>query len=189
MHEGTLKLREAKLGPDHPDTLLSLNALAFAYEASGRRADGESLRREALARRRKTDKPGSLLLAGDLAMLGANLLSQARWSEAEPVLRESLATRETATPDDWSRFDTASQLGGALLGQGRFADAEPLVVNGYEGLKAREPKIPPRSRIWLTEAAIRLVRLYEAWGKPDQAAAWKARLGLSDLPADVFARP
>ena len=34
-----------------------------------------------------------------------------------------------------------------------------------------------------------MVRLYEAWGKPEQAAAWKAKLGLPDLPADVFARP
>ncbi len=35
----------------------------------------------------------------------------------------------------------------------------------------------------------RVVRLFEEWDKPDRAAAWKARLGMSDLPADVFARP
>jgi hypothetical protein len=34
-----------------------------------------------------------------------------------------------------------------------------------------------------------VVRLYEHWGKLDQAAAWKAKLGLPDLPADTFARP
>jgi len=33
------------------------------------------------------------------------------------------------------------------------------------------------------------VRLYEAWGKPEQAAMWKERLGMADLPADLFARP
>jgi hypothetical protein len=33
------------------------------------------------------------------------------------------------------------------------------------------------------------VRLYEGWGKADQATAWKARLGLADLPQDVFTRP
>ena len=26
-------------------------------------------------------------------------------------------------------------------------------------------------------------------GQPGKAAAWKAKLGLADLPADVFARP
>ena len=92
-------------------------------------------------------------------------------------------------PDDWSRFNTMSQLGGSLLGQGRYAEAEPLVVPGYEGMKAREAKIPAPGKPRLAEAAVRVVRLYEAWGKPEQAAAWKAKLGLTDLPADVFARP
>jgi hypothetical protein len=82
-----------------------------------------------------------------------------------------------------------SLLGGSLLGQGRYAEAEPLVVAGFEGMKAREARlaIPARSR--LLEAAERVVRLYEEWNQPDQAAAWKAKLGLLDLPADVFARP
>jgi hypothetical protein len=34
-----------------------------------------------------------------------------------------------------------------------------------------------------------LVRFYEAWGKPKEARAWALKLGLADLPADVFARP
>jgi hypothetical protein len=46
--------------------------------------------------------------------------------------------------------------------------------------------IPPQGKPRLPEAAERVIRLYEAWGKPEQAAAWKARLGLADLPADVF---
>jgi hypothetical protein len=41
----------------------------------------------------------------------------------------------------------------------------------------------------LAQARDRIIRLYEAWDKPEQAAAWKARLGMRDLPADVFARP
>ena len=44
-------------------------------------------------------------------------------------------------------------------------------------------------KIRLHEGAEQVVRLYEAWGKPEEATAWKARLGLTDLPADVFARP
>jgi hypothetical protein len=39
----------------------------------------------------------------------------------------------------------------------------------------------------LAEAAERIVRLYEAWDKPDAAAAWKRKLGLADLPDEVFA--
>ena len=32
----TLRLKEAKLGPDHPDTLASRNNLSIAYRATGR---------------------------------------------------------------------------------------------------------------------------------------------------------
>ncbi len=34
MHEATLKSLESKLGPDHPDTLISRNNLAAAYATS-----------------------------------------------------------------------------------------------------------------------------------------------------------
>jgi hypothetical protein len=80
-------------------------------------------------------------------------------------------------------------LGEVMLGQKRYAEAEPLIVAGYEGMKARESEIPPPSRPLLPEAAARVIRFYEAWGKPEQAAEWKIKLGLRDLPADVFARP
>jgi tRNA A-37 threonylcarbamoyl transferase component Bud32 len=124
-----------------------------------------------------------------LSMLGLTLLKQAKWSEAEPLLRECLAIREKTIPDAWSRFNTMSQLGGALLGQGRYAEAESLILTGYEGMKARQGKISPAGRPRLPEAAERVLRLYDEWNKPDQAVAWKTKLGLLDLPASVFAPP
>src|SRR5262249_26433634 len=97
-------------------------------------------------------------------------------AEAEPVLRESLAIREKLQPDEWTTFNTRSLLGGSLLGQKKYADAEPLIVAGYEGMKAREAKIPPPGKPRFTEAAERVVRLYEEWGKKDKAAEWRTRL-------------
>jgi eukaryotic-like serine/threonine-protein kinase len=82
-----------------------------------------------------------------------------------------------------------SQLGGVLAVQGKFTQAESLVARGYEGMKARAAKIPAQGKPRLLEAADRVVRLYEGWGKPEEAAEWKSKLGLVDLPADVFARP
>ena len=164
LHEATLKLMESKLGPDHPHTLASRNNLAVAYELLGRWAAAELRATRSLARRRKTTKPDSPFLAGDLAALGTNLLEQAKWSEAEPVLRECLAIRDKAIPDDWRRFNAMSVLGGALLGQGKYAEAEPLIVPGYEGMKARAMRIPAPATPRLPQAAERVVRLYEAWG-------------------------
>ena len=71
--------------------------------------------RDTLARRRKTDKPDSPLLAGDLAQLGRNLLKQS--SDGRRPSRccaSRLAIREKATPDDWGRYDAMSLLGGSL---------------------------------------------------------------------------
>jgi serine/threonine protein kinase/tetratricopeptide (TPR) repeat protein len=184
----TLVLSESRFGPDHSVTLGSRNSLALAYESLGRWSDAERLRREALARR-KGDQTDDYLEAADLAALGRNLLTQSRWSEAEPLLRECLAIRAKPALDDWRRFGAMSLLGQALTGQGRYAEAEPLIVEGCEGLKARESRIPVPERPRLREAAVRVIRLYEAWGRPAQATAWKDKLAMRDLPAEVFARP
>jgi hypothetical protein len=105
-----------------------------------------------------------------------SLIQQGKWTEAEPVLRESLAIRERNEPDEWTTFSSRSMLGGSLLGQKKYIEAEPLIVSGYEGLKDREARIPPSWKPCLTEAAKRVVKLYEDWGKPDKAAEWRARL-------------
>jgi serine/threonine-protein kinase len=189
LFEATLELLEVKLGPDHLHTLSCRGALASAHESLSRWVEAERLRRDVLARRRKIDKPDNPLLADALALLGRNLLEQSRWSEAESLFREALAIREQATPDDWSRYNMVSLLGGALLGQDRYADAEPLVGAGYEGMKRREARMPVPERSRLREAAERILRLYERWNQADQVTAWKAKLGLRDLPAEVFAQP
>jgi hypothetical protein len=115
-------------------------------------------------------------LTGVQAALGQSLLRRGRHAEAEPVLRECLTVREMVQPDSWLRFNTMSLLGGALLGQGKHAEAEPLLLRGYEGMKEREAAIPAVRAQRLPEAVERIVRLYEATGRPGEAAAWRARL-------------
>jgi non-specific serine/threonine protein kinase/serine/threonine-protein kinase len=176
----------SKLGPDHPVTFMGRSNLVRAYETLGRWADAEPLRREVLAYSRKGSRPEDTKIAPELAGLGRNLLRQSRWSEAEPVLREALDGFTRAAADDWPRFFTMGLLGRALLGEGRCDEAEPLIVKGYEGMRDRARQIPGESASHLAEAAGRVVELYESWGKPAQAASWKAKLGLADLPADPF---
>ena len=132
--------------------------------------------------RRKQIKPDDPAFAGELAVASLKLLACERYKDAESYLRECLTIRAKTEPDAWTTFNTQSMLGGALLGQKKYAEAEPLILQGYEGMKAREAKVPPPARERLTEAAQRIVQLYEAWGKPDQAAAWRAKLGIAPLP-------
>jgi serine/threonine protein kinase/tetratricopeptide (TPR) repeat protein len=189
LFERTLAARAAKQGADHPRTLTTRYDLAGAYAARGETARAEAMLRDVLVARRKTLGAGHPEVAETLSALGANLLGQRKWAEAEPLLREALAIRDTKRPDDWSRFETRSLLGASLIGREKYAEAEPLLLSGYEGMRARESRIPAPSKIRLTEANERVARLYEAWGQPEKATAWRAKAGRLDLPADVFSRP
>jgi hypothetical protein len=71
-------------------------------------------------------------------------------------------------------------LGGNRLGQTKYAEAEPLLLSGYEGMKQREIKIPLEGKPRLRETLQRVVQLYEATNRPDQAAGWKRKLAEFD---------
>ena len=65
-----------------------------------------------------------------------------------------------------ARFEAISLLGGAIFGQSRYAEAEPLLVQGYEGMKVREAKIPSESTLRLGEAMVQLIALSGAGASP-----------------------
>jgi serine/threonine protein kinase/lipopolysaccharide biosynthesis regulator YciM len=163
-----------KLGLTHPWTQGFMNNLADCYTQMKEPAKGEPLLRELAAAIKEKAGAESRAYAVQLAALGTNLLQQSRFTDAEAVLRECLAIREKEQPDDWSTFNAKSMLGASLVGQKHYAAAEPLLVQGYEGLQQRRDKVPPKSKVNLTEALGRLVQLYDAWGKPDQATKWQA---------------
>ncbi len=169
--------------PDRTLTGKLTRDLALLLDRTGQPAKAEPLFRELLDHQRAEHPAGDPALANALAALGTNLLTQRKWAEAEPVIRECLAIREKALADEWSRFNAMSLLGGSLAGQKKYVEAEPLVLAGYDGLKAREAKIPAAGNRRLPEAAERIVQLYESWGKKDKAAKWRTDLAKpSDEP-------
>jgi tetratricopeptide (TPR) repeat protein len=173
--------RAAKVLPvGHDVRDFGRSAGAETYAGAGRHDRAEPLLREAadlVKLRAGADAPA---YAGQLAMLGLNLLHQRKWADAEPVLRECLAIRDKKQAGTWTTFNTRSMLGGALLGRKKYAEAEPLLLEGYEGMKQRAAKIPePHRKARLSEALERLVRLYDAWGKPAEAAKWRKELETS----------
>jgi tetratricopeptide (TPR) repeat protein len=128
-----LALREAILGHDHADTILSRNRLAVAYRLAGQPDEASRL---------YDRSPETPAHAAALAVQGSVLLGQKKPAESELKLRECVAIRKRIQPEEWATFDAMSLLGEALLGQKKYAEAEPLLVDGYEGLKRREARIP-----------------------------------------------
>jgi hypothetical protein len=50
------------------------------------------------------------------------------------------------------------------------------LLSGYEGMKQREGTIPSQDKLRLTSALRGLVKLYEDWGKKDEATKWRKEL-------------
>ena len=154
----------------------TINNLAFNYRAAGQLDRAEPLLREVLAVRLKKEGPDTINTATALHSLAYVLLDQRNHAEAETVLRHCVAIRGLKLPDDWLTFSARSMLGDALLGQKKYAEAEPLLLQGYEGMKQRWAKIPAGERARFAEALERLVRLYNDWGKNDEADKWSKKL-------------
>ena len=181
-----LERRKASSGPDHPETLWGMNNLASTYALAGELGQSEILYRDLRERLRKGTGPkgDADLVPYAASGLGATLLKESQYVEAESIVRECLAICEKTQPDAWTTFFTKSLLGGSLLGQKKYADAEPLLLAGYEGMKQREKKIPIQGKFCLTEAVERLVQLYDAWGQKEKADEWRMK-----LPVTKSAKP
>jgi serine/threonine protein kinase/tetratricopeptide (TPR) repeat protein len=187
--EETVKLRRAKLGPEHWRTLQSMRDLAKAYGDRHDLLKEERLLREMLGLQRKALGMEWPALGFTPLNLGKNLLKQQKHGDAEPVLREWLANRVQNDPDHPTTFNAKSLLGDALLGQKKYTEAEPLLIEGYEGLKQRESKIPAIGKLRMTETLERLVQLYEAWDNADEAAKWRAELAARKAPSKDGKKP
>jgi serine/threonine protein kinase len=176
LHERALQQMEANLGPDHPNTVKSRNHLASAYDRAGQYSKAEPLYRTSLEQTRRRFDVEHIETASQFALLGSNLLHQHKYADAEPLLRESLQVRDAKQPDAWKTFYTRSLLGGALVGQKKYADAEPLLLSGYRGMKKRQVTILPQDKLRLSESLERLIQLYEATGKEDEAEKGRQEL-------------
>jgi serine/threonine protein kinase len=176
--EETLKVFKSRTpGPQQSEALADLmQELASDYHDLGRVRDALPLLEESISLLKVASGPdhNRMLIAMDNLTNGH--LALENWLEAEKVARECLKFREKQRSGDWPRFHTRSQLGAALAGRGKYEEAEPLLIEGYQGLKANEAKIPATERNILSAAAARIVPLYRVWGKQDKAEAWAARL-------------
>jgi len=147
-----------------------------AYAKAEDRAQAIALIREHVPIARKQLPARSAELGNLLATLSSDLLDLGAFAEAEPFLRECLEIRAKLAPNAWNTSNAKSMLGAALLGQKKYADAEPLLVAGYEGLKRTEKTMPPGAKTRINEALTRLVHLYEATGKKEEAVKWQKEL-------------
>ena len=135
---------------------------------------------------RRINLKGNSTIDSGLVRLGAILVQQDKFVEAEPLLRECLDIRQEELPKRHRLIPYAmSILGASLAGQRKFAEAEPLLLNGFTGMAGAPDTSETRKR----KALERLVKLYESWhavepdaGYDGMAVEWRAKPPQDTLP-------
>ena len=177
--------RARALGPNHSSTLATASNLATILECSGLSEEAQSLRRDTVERYRAAGQPHPALEA-ELVLLARNMVRQGKTDTAWPIAAEALSLSERASPAAWPRYEAMTLLAVVQAGRRQFAEAEPLAIGGYEGLAERQTQLPTLLKSLVQEAARNATSLYDAWGRYDDAAAWRNRLKLPELPSNPF---
>jgi tetratricopeptide (TPR) repeat protein len=167
----SLVMRERLLGANHPDTARSLYALAGLQQAHGNPEGAIESCRRILALRGEVLPDAHPMVAAALHIQGLSQLDLGRPEQAEQSLREALDLRRQALPDGhWLIASSECALGASLTAQGRYPEAEVLLLESHRDLAAARGPTHERT----LDARKRLAALYDAWGRPDQADAWRA---------------
>ena len=162
---------ERRRGGQRPTFAIALDNLANALLEQRKFREAEPLEREALEMRRQVYGAEDHHVAYSQVTLGSILASTGRSQEAEATLREAIACLRRVFPKGhYATSQALSLLGGCLLDQARYAEAEPPLLEADADLRSRRG-VEEKERRAVRE---RLVRLYQAWGKPQQAARFQA---------------
>jgi serine/threonine protein kinase/tetratricopeptide (TPR) repeat protein len=167
-----------KLRFEHAYADLILSAMALCLEESNQVDQAIASRRKCLLVIERKFGRESVDYAEELIRIASDLLQQKKPADAEPGLRQALAILEER-PSAGEKLYAQLLLGAALADQERYADAEPLLLEAYRGMKSfsadhkGKGALPWRRRL---DALKRLVQLYDAWKKPDEAAKWRSEL-------------
>lgn len=128
-----MRLWEGRLGPDHPDTLKTVNNLGQSLMNLGRVEEAEPLYRRALAARLRVlgeHDPFTLVSMNNLAML---LRARREFAEAESLLRRTFAAQEKVHgPRHKHTLTTKANLGSVLIALDRPGEALALHREVYE---------------------------------------------------------
>ena len=130
------------------------DALGGIYQQLGNLPQAETLLTEALAARRTLSGPASDDVAVSLVSLARLRVAQAKFDDAERLVREALAIRQArASGDTPARSDTSTALGEVLVEKGDYP-AAIAVLEAVAAARAAEGDTPEHASTlrWLVNA-------------------------------------
>jgi tetratricopeptide (TPR) repeat protein len=165
----SLDMSRKELGPDHPEVGGRAAGLAYWLIEEGEYAEAGELVDEAISIRRKALGPQHPQVAGTITIKATLMLATGRFKEAYELAEMARSLLAASMPaGSWQVAAAMNVEGAALMRLDRFAEAEPMLVGSQEGLKSAPiPNLADRGRL-------RLIELYQRWGKPDQVQKLRA---------------
>jgi tetratricopeptide (TPR) repeat protein len=155
--------------------------LAVAYWRNGDRQRAIQLLREAQELPRPRATLERRMAEGALVQY---LKEMGDLPAVEKVLREVLSQRQRAWPKGHPEIAAAQiNLGGFLTERKQHDEAEPLLLVAYQSLKTHSQADSPSLKRRRVEIVERLVQLYVAWGRNEDAAKWRKELGATKAAA------
>lgn len=166
LFQQAIALRERVIGPDDPDTLLSLYGLGKSYRASGKYELAEGVLQRVYAVQERVLGADHEETAKSLDSLALLYWIEGKYALAEPLLQRVLAIRERVLgPDHLTTSNSLNNLAMLFGSLGKYALAEPLF---QRALRIREQALGPEH---LDTAHIlnNLANLYHAEGNDTDA--------------------
>jgi len=158
--------RERVLGPEHPETLISVNNLAGLFRAQGRYDEAEPLYKRALAAKERVLGPEHFDTLVSVHSLATLFKLQGRYSEAELLYKRAVEGSERAIgPEHPHTLISVNALADLFIEQGRYDEAEPLYTRALAG---RERVLGPEHPDTL-ESVNNLADLFNSQGRYDEA--------------------
>ncbi|MGD8451971.1 MAG: serine/threonine-protein kinase [Phycisphaerae bacterium] len=167
-----LAVRRSALG-EHPTVYAAVSNLAMLLRDKGDLVEAERLAQEALTGFRQIVGPENRQTFVAWNNLASLMVERGRAAEAADEYTGLLEVAARVLPPEHYMVRVfRSGYGECLTALQRYEEAEALLLPVYEGLST-----DVGARHQHTQRTVeRIVALYEAWGRPEQAATWRARL-------------
>lgn len=169
--EQALAVQEAALSPEHPRLANTMSDLAYVRLQAGRHDEAVGLYRRIVGIYETSNGPRHYFVAIGLSNLANALYEGGRLAEAQEIFEDVVARFAETRGDDHLDTGVARiKLGRVLLARARLEEAEEHLRSGYDIVLARaEPTVS-----WLRAARADLAAVYDATGRPELAARFRA---------------
>jgi tetratricopeptide (TPR) repeat protein len=169
LYEEAFDILRSRSGAGNPVTAPALRNLGRILHLEGRYAEAEKKYREALEIRESALGKDNPEVAESLVDLASLFVDRNRPAEAEPLLRRSL--RIYPAGDSWQRARAANTLAVALFRLDRKPEAEQF-------FRESEAQLVGGAGVgtWKRQPLSRTVKVFEDWGRPEEAARYRQAL-------------